>query len=217
MEKKKQVDKGKPIHGLEKIPLEALLKLSQQEVGQWKSYAQELEDKVMELERKLAEKEAYQLNEAEKREVTMKLRENEIWENKKKQIHSLQEQIKKLTRDNKDYLNKYISIQGKLRTMIEMRKETEYLLCAAIRRKEERDCPKVYWEQYRDIYKIELGWRHPDILHRFIGEVSKNPDDQGFYTSKGRFVTREEGLIIARAAGQVDTIIGEVLTSEDLY
>nr|DAL31682.1 MAG TPA_asm: hypothetical protein [Caudoviricetes sp.] len=38
-----------------------------------------------------------------------------------------------------------------------------------------------------------------------------------FYTSKGRFVTREEGLEIARAAGQVDKIIGGVLTSEDLY
>lgn len=34
---------------------------------------------------------------------------------------------------------------------------------------------------------------------------------------EGRFVTREEGLEIARAAGQVDKIIGGVLTSEDLY
>ena len=86
----------------------------------------------------------------------------------------------------------------------------EYLLCAAIRRVEERDCPKVYWEQFHDIYKIELGWRHPDIMHRFGKEVSRNPNDQGFYTSKGRFVTREEGLEIARAAGQVDKIIGGV-------
>lgn len=93
----------------------------------------------------------------------------------------------------------------------------EYLLCAAIRRVEERECPKVYWEQFHDIYKIELGWRHPDIMHRFGKEVSRNPNDQGFYTSKGRFVTREEGLEIARAAGQVDKIIGGVLTSEDLY
>lgn len=96
-------------------------------------------------------------------------------------------------------------------------REREYLLCAAIRRVEERDCPKVYWEQFHDIYKIELGWRHPDIMHRFGKEVSRNPNDQGFYTSKGRFVTREEGLEIARAAGQVDKIIGGVLTSEDLY
>ena len=31
---------------LAKIPIEALYKLSRQEVGEWKSYAQELEDKV---------------------------------------------------------------------------------------------------------------------------------------------------------------------------
>lgn len=52
---------------------------------------------------------------------------------------------------------------------------------------------------------------------RFRNEVSTSPNDQGFYTSKGRFVSREEGLKIARAAGQVNEIIGGVLTSEDLY
>lgn len=93
----------------------------------------------------------------------------------------------------------------------------EYLLCAAIRRVKERECHRTYWEQYHDIYKIELGWRHPDILHRFEGEVSKLLKDQGFYTSKGRFVTREEGLEIAKQSGQVNDIIGNVLTSEDLY
>ena len=207
-------DKGNPIHGLEKIPDSELLKISQQEVGQWKSYAQELEDKVTELERKLAEKEeAYKLTEEDKRAVTMKLREDEIWNNTKAQVKSLQERIKKVEKTNKEYISRICKLSQERR--IDTSKE--YLLCAAIRRKEERDCPKVYWEQYRDIYKIELGWRHPDILHRFIGEVSKDPDDQGFYTSKGRFVTREEGLIIARAAGQVDKIIGGVLTSEDLY
>lgn len=62
-----------------------------------------------------------------------------------------------------------------------------------------------------------LVQRHPDIMHRFGKEISRNPNDQGFYTSKGRFVTREEGLEIARAAGQVDKTFGVVLTSEDLY
>lgn len=211
---KKRIDKGNPIHGLEKIPDSELLKISQQEVGQWKSYAQELEDKVTELERKLAEKEeAYKLTEEDKRAVTMKLREDEIWNNTKAQVKSLQERIKKAEKTNKEYIARIcqLSQERKIDT------SKEYLLCAAIRRKEERNCPKVYWEQFRDIYKIELGWRHPDILHRFIGEVTKDPDDQGFYTSKGRFVTREEGLIIARAAGQVGDIIGGVLTSEDLY
>jgi hypothetical protein len=211
---KKRIDKGNPIHGLEKIPDSELLKISQQEVGQWKSYAQELEDKVTELERKLAEKEeSYKLTEEDKRAVTMKLREDEIWNNTKAQVKSLQERIKKVEKTNKEYIARICQLSQEKK----IDRSKEYLLCAAIRRKEERDCPKVYWEQYRDIYKIELGWRHPDILHRFIGEVSKNPDDQGFYTSKGRFVTREEGLIIARAAGQVGDIIGGVLTSEDLY
>lgn len=87
----KSVNKGKPIHGLEKIPDAELLKLSQRELGQWKSYAQELEDKVTELEKKLDEKqEAYQLTEEDKRAVTMKLREDEIWNNTKAQVASLQ-------------------------------------------------------------------------------------------------------------------------------
>lgn len=211
---KKRINKGNPIHGLEKIPDSELLKISQQEVGQWKSYAQELEDKVTELERKLADKEeAYKLTEEDKRAVTMKLREDEIWNNTKAQVKSLQERIKKVEKTNKEYISRICQLSQEKK----IDRSKEYLLCAAIRRKEERDCPKVYWEQFRDIYKIELGWRHPDILHRFIGEVTKDPDDQGFYTSKGRFVTREEGLIIARAAGQVGDIIGGVLTSEDLY
>ena len=95
--------------------------------------------------------------------------------------------------------------------------DKEYLLCAAIRRFEPRNCYMTYHEPYRDLYKIGLGWRHADILHRFTGEVTKSPLDQGFYTSKGRFVTRAEGLIIARECEQVDEIIGSVLTSEDLY
>lgn len=209
----KSINKGNPIHGLEKIPDAELLKLSQRELGQWKSYAQELEDKITELEKKLAEKqEAYQLTEEDKRAVTMKLREDEIWNNNKAQVVSLQARIKKVEKTNKEYISRICQLsQGRID------RSKEYLLCAAIRRKEERDCPKVYWEQFRDIYKIEIGWRHPDIIHRFGNEVSRNPNDQGFYTSKGRFVTREEGLIIARAAGQVDKIIGGILTSEDLY
>lgn len=93
----------------------------------------------------------------------------------------------------------------------------EYILCAAIRRKKPRDCARVYNPQYHDIYEVELGWRHPDILHKFAGEVNTGPNDQGFFTSKGRFVTRAEALEIARACGQVDEIIGGMLTSEDLY
>ena len=209
-----QQDKTKPIHGLEKVPDSILLKNSQRELGEYKSYCEELEDKVRDLEAKLAEKtQYYELSEEEKREVSQRMRETEIHKALKEQIRSLNLKVNGLKITNRQLLNRIIDLQK----IEEPSRRKEYLLCAAIRRVKERDCHRVYWEQYHDIYKIELGWRHPDIMHRFGDEVSRNPNDQGFYTSKGRFVTREEGLEIARAAGQVDKIIGGVLTSEDLY
>lgn len=93
----------------------------------------------------------------------------------------------------------------------------EYILCAAIKRKVTNDCPKVYHKEYQDIYDVELGWRHCDILHRFRGVVSTNSKDQGFYTSKGRFVDRFEAVKIAFNCGQIDTDELVQLYSEDLY
>ncbi len=34
----------------------------------------------------------------------------------------------------------------------------EYILCAAIKRKERRNCHVVYHPEYQDIY--DIGWRH---------------------------------------------------------
>lgn len=79
----------------------------------------------------------------------------------------------------------------------------EYILCAAIKRITPKDC-SPYHEGTNDICNIEIGYRHHDILQRFQGEVSKNPYDQGFYTSKGRFVDRNEAMCIAWRAKQVD-------------
>lgn len=76
----------------------------------------------------------------------------------------------------------------------------EYILCAAIKRKEPRDC-QPYHPNTNDICNIELGYRHHDIFHRFDGEMSEC--EQGFYTSKGRYVDRYEGMEIAFNAGQV--------------
>ncbi len=95
--------------------------------------------------------------------------------------------------------------------------DKEYLLCAAIKRLKPSTCHRGYKEEFHDIYDVELGWRHPDILHKFEGIVSKSPKDQGFFTSKGRFVNREEAEVIAKECGQVTQLIGGVLTSEDLY
>lgn len=83
--------------------------------------------------------------------------------------------------------------------MIDNKKE--YILCAAIKRVEPKLCSPYY---NNDICNIEIGFRHHDILQRFQGEVSKNSNDQGFYTSIGRYVSRCEAMMIAWLANQVD-------------
>ena len=80
----------------------------------------------------------------------------------------------------------------------------EYILCAAIKRKEPRDCTP-YWPNTNDICNIELGYRHHDIYQRFGGVMSEC--EQGFYTSKGRYVDRYEGMEIAFNAGQVSEAV----------
>lgn len=90
----------------------------------------------------------------------------------------------------------------------------EYILCAAIKRIEPRETNCGYYNN--DIHKIELGYRHHDIFQRFPEEVSKKPIDQGFYTSYGRFVNREEAMKIAFNSDQVNRKLNK-LYSEDLY
>ena len=91
--------------------------------------------------------------------------------------------------------------------------DDEWILCSAIQRKTPRECTP-YYEGTNDICHIELGMRHHDIFHRFPDEL--NETEQGFYTSKGRYVDRKEGAEIAYAAGQIDTPVSR-LFSEDLY
>lgn len=100
----------------------------------------------------------------------------------------------------------------------------EYILCAAVLRKERRKSEvNPYHEGTNDILDIELGYRHHDIFQRFPDELSLSPKAQGFYTSKGRFVDRREAFKIAREANQLpkDRIIDfpelNILCSEDLY
>lgn len=98
---------------------------------------------------------------------------------------------------------------------------TEYILCAAIERIEPKDCVKHYYNN--DIYRIELGYRHCDIYARFKDEVCKSIYSQGFYTSRGRFVDRQEAFMIAYHANQIPISLyderGEngKLYTEDLY
>lgn len=110
-----------------------------------------------------------------------------------------------------------------------MNNKQEYILCAAIKRITPRQDTTMYYNN--DICNIEIGYRHHDIIRRFQHEISRNPDDQGFYTSKGRFVDRKEAAHIALLAGQIDVekccsiknvdgfdvITVKPLYSEDLY
>ena len=109
-----------------------------------------------------------------------------------------------------------------------MDNKQEYILCAAIKRIEPRQLNLYY---NNDINNIEIGYRHHDIIRRFQHEISRNPNDQGFFTSKGRFVDRKEAAHIALLAGQIDVekccsikyvdgfdvITVKPLYSEDLY
>jgi hypothetical protein len=85
------------------------------------------------------------------------------------------------------------------------------ILCAAIHNPDDVDMggkPLIY-----------CGHRHHNVLWQ-SKDVSRNPYHQGFLTSEGKFVNREEALKIALEANQVldvDDIRGNELYSEDLY
>lgn len=87
----------------------------------------------------------------------------------------------------------------------------EYILCAAICDPEQRDMgnnPLIY-----------CGFRHHNILWQSPA-VSRKLGHQGFLTSIGRFVNREEAFNIAEAASQLndrDRGGKRILFTDDLY
>ena len=87
----------------------------------------------------------------------------------------------------------------------------ERIVCAAIHNPVDIDMaghPLIY-----------CGLRHAYILWQSKA-VSRNPHHQGFLTTKGKFVNRKEGLLIALENDQVidkSQIRGDNLFSEDLY
>ena len=99
--------------------------------------------------------------------------------------------------------------------------KAEFILCSAIKRIKPKECARHYHNN--DIYNIEIGYRHCDIYARFKGEVSTKIKDQGFYTSRGRFVDRQEAFMIAYHANQIPISLYDErgnngkLFSEDLY
>ena len=91
----------------------------------------------------------------------------------------------------------------------------EHILCSAIKRIVPREKCNYH---HNDIHLVEIGYRHHDIFIRFKGEVSEKEEDQGFFTSKGRFVDRLEACKIAKESGQIEIDDKKtVLYSEDLY
>ncbi len=96
-----------------------------------------------------------------------------------------------------------------------MDNKKEYVLCAAIKRKVPRFV-QPYYKGTNDICDIEIGYRHHDIFHRFRDEMVDC--EQGFYTSRGRYVDRREAMKIACIAGQVskDVALGETFAAEDI-
>lgn len=117
---------------------------------------------------------------------------------------------------------RYRDIKRKLRRGEEQKfaHKKEYILCAAIKRKSPINIASKNYKtnslEDDDIYSIEIGRRHNDILARF-GKTNPDVIKQGFYTSYGRFVSREEALQIAKDAGQIQETDSDQLFSEDLY
>lgn len=97
----------------------------------------------------------------------------------------------------------------------------EKILCSAILYDDGKHYP------HQEIYGVDSGFviggfRHNNIIgtfptnnkHRNDGKEYKTT--QGFITSHGRFVTREEAALIAYDAGQIRKQVKR-LFSEDLY
>lgn len=106
----------------------------------------------------------------------------------------------------------------------------ERILCAAIWVDTGKAEPPRRSYTYPATGLLFCGWRHGDCFttlrawaehltsrERFeIGEEQLAGRHQGFLTSRGRYVDREEAMKVARAAGQADSVKRD-LFSEDLY
>jgi hypothetical protein len=101
----------------------------------------------------------------------------------------------------------------------------EYILCAAIHYVVYPNCFSSIGHSVTNKHEypglVLCGWRHAQIISQFyiLSKKQGSGDQQGFLTSLGRFVTREEALIIAKREKQVgeQTYSEKQLYSEDLY
>jgi hypothetical protein len=105
----------------------------------------------------------------------------------------------------------------------------ERILCAAVWYKEielKKEMPiEVYLPTNLDKGIVFCGLRHGQCIYSKcaitgLRDAESGENEQGFLTSKNRFVSREEGLQIALKQNQVldlNEIRGDRLFSEDLY
>lgn len=116
-------------------------------------------------------------------------------------------------------------------TTVKKEESQERILCAANWYKElplikpEVLQPRGFAPYNIDKGVVLCGWRHPNCLYQKVAitglsDSQSGENEQGFLTSKNRFVGREEALLIARSANQIideSNVRGNRLHSEDLY
>lgn len=93
--------------------------------------------------------------------------------------------------------------------------ETEYIMCSAIYYNDGVD--HIFKPYNIDKGLVYGGWRHSNVFETMPkGHISGSI--QGFLTTKNRFLTRKEALVLVKENGQLTKpIIGGELTSEDLW
>jgi len=98
--------------------------------------------------------------------------------------------------------------------------ETEYVMCAANYIDDGID---YSFKPYNiNTGRVFSGHRHPQIFELtrelYPYDIFGRLTTQGFLTTKNRFLTRKEALILVKENGQLkNNIIGGELTSEDLW
>jgi hypothetical protein len=109
------------------------------------------------------------------------------------------------------------------------KKDVEKILCAAVWYKEislKKDIPYIHTNPVNCLTGLVFsGYRHGHCIYTKcaitgLSDAESGENEQGFLTSKNRFVTREEALIIALKQNQVidlNEVRGDRLFSEDLY
>lgn len=101
----------------------------------------------------------------------------------------------------------------------------EWILCSAIHYDDGEINTKRRCKNYPETGIVICGFRHPDVISILPTNNSLRNDGkeykctQGFITSTGRFVNREEAYLIAKKANQLlnDFEGKSKLFSEDIY